>query len=89
LSAWRELDLVHAENLTAPDSAQLHLAIRWPESQKRAKNFYRLKKYRKLAVPRGVEPPTFGLGNRFSQRYFNHLLLDVANVLHPFRRRQS
>src|SRR5664280_3897574 len=26
-----------------------------------------------MAVPRGVEPPTFGLGNRFSQRYFNHL----------------
>jgi hypothetical protein len=66
LSAWRELDLAHAENLTAPGSAQLHLAIRWPESQKRAKNFYRLKKHWKLAVPRGVEPPTFGLGNRCS-----------------------
>jgi hypothetical protein len=58
LSAWRELDLVHAENLTAPGSAQLHLAIRWPESQKRAKNFYQLKKHRKLAVPRVVPQPS-------------------------------
>jgi hypothetical protein len=57
LSAWRELDLAHAENLTAPGSAQLHLAIRWPESQKRAKNFYRLKKHWKLAVPRVVPQP--------------------------------
>src|ERR1035437_10964053 len=41
-----------------------------------------------MAAPRGVEPPTFGLGNRFSHLYFKHLRPDVANVLHPFRRRE-
>jgi hypothetical protein len=40
-----------------------------------------------LAVPRGVEPPTFGLGNRFGYLFINDLRLNVANVLHPFRRR--
>jgi hypothetical protein len=39
-----------------------------------------------VTVPRGVEPPTFGLGNRFDHKYFNHLQPDVANVLHPFPR---
>jgi len=41
-----------------------------------------------MAVPRGVEPPTFGLGNRFGYLFVNDLQPDVANVLHPFRRRQ-
>jgi len=40
------------------------------------------------AVPRGVEPPTFGLGNRFAHQPFNDLRPDVANVLHPFLRRE-
>jgi len=40
---------------------------------------------RNLAVPRGVEPPTFGLGNRFSHQFINDLRPNVANVLHPFR----
>ena len=34
----------------------------------------------------GVEPPTFGLGNRFGYLFINDLRLNVANVLHPFRR---
>ena len=37
-----------------------------------------------LAVPRGVEPPTFGLGNRFAHQNFNDLRPNVANALHPF-----
>jgi hypothetical protein len=41
-----------------------------------------------MAVPRGVEPPTFGLGNRSTHRYFNSLRRNVANVLHPFPRRE-
>jgi hypothetical protein len=41
-----------------------------------------------LAVPRGVEPPTFGLGNRFGYRYFNDLRPNVANVLHTFPHRE-
>jgi hypothetical protein len=48
----------------------------------------RCKKPWKLAVPRGVEPPTFGLGNRFGYRYFNDLRPNVANVLHPFPRHE-
>jgi hypothetical protein len=47
MSAWRELDLAHAENLTAPGSAQLHLAIRWPESQK----FLSIKKALEIGGP--------------------------------------
>src|SRR5664280_606127 len=47
--------------------AQLHIAIHQYQSQKRAKNFAQYKIPRKLAVPRGVEPPTFGLGNRCSK----------------------
>ena len=39
-----------------------------------------------MAVLRGVEPPTFGLGNRFAYQPFNDLRPDVANVLHPFSR---
>src|ERR1039458_3719211 len=46
--------------------AQLHIAIHQYQSQKRAKIFAQYKIPRKLAVPRGVEPPTFGLGNRCS-----------------------
>ena len=41
-----------------------------------------------LAVPRGVEPPTFGLGNRFAYRFVNDLQPDVANVLHLFPRHE-
>ena len=41
-----------------------------------------------MAVPRGVEPPTFGLGNRFGYQYINDLRPNVANVLHPFCRRE-
>ena len=41
----------------------------------------------KLAVPRGVEPPTFGLGNRFVPRFVNDLRPDVADVLHLFPQR--
>ena len=39
-----------------------------------------------MAVPRGVEPPTFGLGNRFDYRFIKGLRPNVANVLHPFPR---
>src|ERR1019366_10665161 len=50
--------------------AQLHIAIHQYQSQKRAKNFAQYKIPRKLAVPRGVEPPTFGLGiSRSPTRY--------------------
>jgi hypothetical protein len=42
-----------------------------------------------LAVPKGPQPPTFGLGNRFGYWYFNDLRPDVANVLHPFPRRET
>jgi hypothetical protein len=41
-----------------------------------------------MAVPRGVEPPTFGLGNRFVYKHFNDLRQNVANVLHLFRRQE-
>jgi hypothetical protein len=40
-----------------------------------------------LAVPRGVEPPTFGLGNRFDPHLVNDLRPDVADVLHLFPHR--
>ena len=53
MSAWRELDLAHAEDLTAPGSAQLHLAIRWPESQK----FLSIKKALEIGGPERA-PPT-------------------------------
>jgi hypothetical protein len=39
-----------------------------------------------MAVPRGVEPPIFGLGNRFGYQFINDLRPNVANVLHPSRR---
>jgi hypothetical protein len=37
-----------------------------------------------MAVPNGLKPPTFGLGNRFGPQLVNDLRPDVANVLHPF-----
>jgi hypothetical protein len=37
-----------------------------------------------MAIQREVEPPTFGLGNRFAHQNFNDLRQNVANVLHPF-----
>jgi len=37
-----------------------------------------------LAVPGGVEPPAFGLGNHFEGRFINGLCQNVANVLHLF-----
>jgi len=41
-----------------------------------------------LVRSRGLEPLTFGLGNRFGYQHFNDLRPNVANVLHPFLRRK-
>jgi hypothetical protein len=39
-----------------------------------------------MAIRKAVEPPTFGLGNRFGCRLINGLRPNVANVLQPFPR---
>jgi hypothetical protein len=88
-SGWQS-----CENRSMPidkdDADALRNAVRLPNDNFMKRSFAK-KIHNSLiyfAVPRGVEPPTFGLGSRFPYRFINDLQPDVANVLHPFPRHE-